>query len=84
MDRILQNLQIRGLSDDTLSLIVTDGNRGLEKAVDMVFPLVGRQRCWAHKMRNVASSIMEEIKNYEHNREGIQGSKTKDKDNELF
>ena len=35
-------------------LMITDGNKGLENAVDMVFPLTPRQRCWAHKMRNVA------------------------------
>jgi transposase-like protein len=53
----LQNLQTRGLTDDTLSLIVTDGSKALENAVDNVFPLVLRQRCWAHKMRNVAKYL---------------------------
>lgn len=53
----LQALQVRGLSDETLSLIVTDGSKALENAVDTVFPLVLRQRCWAHKMRNVANYI---------------------------
>jgi len=53
----LQNLQTRGLTDDTLSLIVTDGSKALENAVDNVFPLVLRQRCWAHKMRNVANYL---------------------------
>lgn len=53
----LQDLQIRGLSSDTLSLIVTDGNRGLDNAVDNVYPLVRRQRCWVHKMRNLRNYI---------------------------
>jgi len=53
----LQDLQIRGLTFDTLSLIVTDGKQGLENAVDNVLPLVRRQRCWAHKMRNVATYL---------------------------
>ncbi len=59
----LQNLQIRGLTDDTLSLIVTDGSKALENAVDTVFPLVLRQRCWAHKMRNVANYLKKKDRN---------------------
>ncbi|MDW7971991.1 MAG: transposase [Thermodesulfovibrio sp.] len=53
----LQDLYMRGLTEETLSLIVTDGNKGLEKAVELVYPLVPRQRCWAHKMRNVSNYL---------------------------
>jgi putative transposase len=53
----LQGLNIRGLSGEALGLIVTDGNRGLENAVDLVYPFVRRQRCWAHKLRNVANYL---------------------------
>lgn len=60
----LQNLQIRGLSDETLSLIVTDGSKALEKAVETVYPLVLRQRCWAHKMRNVANYIKKKTEKF--------------------
>lgn len=53
----LQDLQNRGLKGEVLSLVVTDGNPGLENAVDFVYPLVKRQRCWAHKLRNVANYL---------------------------
>ncbi len=58
----LQNLQIRELTDETLSLIVTDGSKALQKAVDNVYPIVLRQRCWAHKMRNVANYLKKKDK----------------------
>lgn len=41
---------------ENLKLIVTDGAPGLIKAVDLVYPHVPRQRCWAHKLRNVADN----------------------------
>jgi len=53
----LNNLSRRGLTGDALGLIATDGNRGLENAVDTVYPQVKRQRCWAHKLRNVADKL---------------------------
>lgn len=53
----LNNLHERGLRGDVLSLIVTDGNKGLHRAVDMVYLHVKRQRCWAHKLRNVANRL---------------------------
>jgi len=37
--------------------VVTDGNPGLENAVDLVWSFVKRQRCWAHKLRNVAKYL---------------------------
>jgi len=53
----LNNLYNRGLRGDALGLIITDGNRGLENAVDYVYPQVKRQRCWAHKLRNVSNYL---------------------------
>ncbi len=53
----LNNLYNRGLMGETLGLIVTDGHAGLENAVDTVYPYVKRQRCWAHKLRNVANYL---------------------------
>lgn len=53
----LNNLYNRGLNGETLGLIVTDGHAGLENAVDTVYPYVKRQRCWAHKLRNVANYL---------------------------
>lgn len=53
----LNNLYNRGLTGQTLGLIITDGHAGLENAVDTVYPYVKRQRCWAHKLRNVANYL---------------------------
>lgn len=53
----LNNLYNRGLTGDVLGLVATDGNRGLENAVDTVYPHVKRQRCWAHKLRNVSDKL---------------------------
>jgi transposase-like protein len=53
----LNNLYRRGLTGDALGLVATDGNRGLENAVDTIYPHVKRQRCWAHKLRNVSDKL---------------------------
>ncbi len=53
----LNNLYRRGLTGDALGLVATDGNRGLENAVDTVYPQAKRQRCWAHKLRNVSDKL---------------------------
>jgi transposase-like protein len=55
--RFLNDLYRRGLTGEALGLVVTDGNPGLENAVDLVWPFVKRQRCWAHKLRNVANYL---------------------------
>ena len=53
----LNNLYNRGLTGESLGLVITDGNAGLENAVDFVYPQVKRQRCWAHKLRNVSNYL---------------------------
>ncbi|MCQ9206123.1 MAG: transposase [Omnitrophica bacterium] len=53
----LSRLYIRGLTGEVLGLIITDGKKGLENAVDNIYPQVKRQRCWAHKLRNVANNL---------------------------
>jgi putative transposase len=53
--KALNNIYNRGLIGENLKLIVTDGNQGLINALEMVYPDVRRQRCWAHKLRNVAN-----------------------------
>ena len=53
----LNTLYHRGLIGDSLGLVATDGNAGLENAVDTVYPHVKRQRCWAHKLRNVSDKL---------------------------
>lgn len=56
-ESFLTELHRRGLEGTHLSLIVTDGAPGLIEAVEMVYPRILRQRCWAHKLRNVAAKL---------------------------
>jgi transposase-like protein len=53
----LQDLYQRGLLGAALRLVVTDGHPGLRAALDLVYPFVRRQRCWVHKLRNVAAKL---------------------------
>ena len=55
--RFLSDLHRRGLTGEALGLVVMDGNPGLENAVDLVWAFAKRQRCWAHKLRNVANYL---------------------------
>jgi len=57
----LNNLYERGLEGKSLRLIATDGCPGLHQALDTVYPDVPKQRCWAHKMRNVADKLPKRI-----------------------
>ncbi|MFC1491968.1 transposase, partial [Nitrospinota bacterium] len=50
----------RGLADPVLA--VTDGASGLIRAVEEVLPDSLRQRCLAHKMRNIAAKLPEDIR----------------------
>jgi len=52
-EAFLRELYERGLTADAVHLIVTDGGAGLHAALDLVWPRIPRQRCWAHKVRNV-------------------------------
>jgi putative transposase len=56
-EAFLRNLYERGLEGEKTFLIITDGCPGLHRALDTVYPYVRRQRCWAHKLRNVASKL---------------------------
>jgi len=51
----LQDLVARGLRDPLL--VVMDGAPGLVKAVKRVWPRAYRQRCLAHKMRNIVAKL---------------------------
>ena len=53
----LNRLYGRGLTGEALGLVITDGSQGLENAVDLVYAGIKRQRCWAHKLRNVADVL---------------------------
>lgn len=55
----LRELKARNLVDPVL--IVTDGAPGLIRAAEEVFPRSLRQRCLAHKIRNLQSKVPEEV-----------------------
>jgi putative transposase len=54
---LLNDLYRRGLQGKHLRLVITDGCPGLHAALDMIYPHIKRQRCWVHKLRNVANYI---------------------------
>ena len=56
-ERFLTNLYRRGLRGSTLRLITTDGGGGVIAGVEEAYPHVARQRCWFHKMQNVAAKL---------------------------
>lgn len=53
----LVSIKNRGLEGKHLELVVVDGNKGLWNAIDLVWLDAPRQRCWAHKLRNVANRV---------------------------
>ncbi|HEY4816337.1 MAG TPA: IS256 family transposase [Candidatus Acidoferrum sp.] len=56
-EQFLQDLYLRGLEGKALQLIVSDGGKGLQAALPFIFPHVPVQRCWAHKLRNIADKV---------------------------
>ncbi len=54
----LRDLKERGMRDPIL--VASDGAPGLIKAIEEVFPHSLRQRCLAHRMRNLKAKIPEE------------------------
>jgi transposase-like protein len=56
----LEDLKRRGLREPVL--VVTDGAPGLIRAVEECFPASRRQRCLAHRMRNLMAKLPDEIR----------------------
>jgi putative transposase len=56
-EALLRGLYQRGLKGESCRLIATDGCPGLHQALEIVYPYIPKQRCWAHKLRNVANYI---------------------------
>lgn len=56
-EAFLRDLYDRGLQGRAMQLVTTDGCAGLHQALDTVYSYVPRQRCWAHKLRNVAARL---------------------------
>ncbi len=57
----LNVLYERGIKGEKLELIITDGQKGLIAAIEMVYPEAKRQRCWVHKLRNVAGKLPKKL-----------------------
>jgi len=53
----LRDLYGRGLEGKRCELITTDGGNGLRNALEVVYPRILRQHCWAHKTRNVLDKV---------------------------
>ena len=56
-EAFLTDLYRRGLEGRMCRLITTDGCPGLHRALETVYPRISRQRCWVHKMRNIANKL---------------------------
>jgi putative transposase len=56
-EAFLNDLYRRGLLGRSCQLIVTDGGTGLHAALQIVYPKIPIQRCWAHKTRNVLDKV---------------------------
>ena len=54
----LEKVKKKGLNTDKLELIVSDGRKGIEKAIKEVFPEnVKHQRCIFHKLKNIGDNL---------------------------
>lgn len=53
----LRDLYERGLEGRVCEMITTDGGKGLLQALEVVYPRIARQHCWAHKSRNVLDKV---------------------------
>lgn len=51
-ESFLNDLYKRGLKGSVCQLIASDGGTGLHAALEVVYPKILIQRCWAHKSRN--------------------------------
>ena len=55
---LLRDLKARGMNDPLL--VISDGAPGLIRAIEEVFPKSLRQRCLAHRMRNLEGKVPDE------------------------
>jgi putative transposase len=54
-----EDMKRRGLKDPLL--VISDGAPGIIKAIEICFPRAARQRCLAHRMRNLAAKVPEDV-----------------------
>ena len=53
-----EDMKRRGLNDPLL--VTSDGAAGIIKAIEICFPRAARQRCLAHRLRNLAAKVPED------------------------
>jgi transposase-like protein len=53
----LRDLYERGLEGKSCEMTTTDGGKGLLHALEVVYPRIARQHCWAHKTRNILDKV---------------------------
>jgi len=58
----LIDLKTRGLAGKNLELVTTDGGPGCIAALKTIYPYKKRQRCIAHKLRNMSSKLKMSVK----------------------
>lgn len=56
-ESFLNDLYHRGLIGSCCELITTDGGSGLHGALEIIYPKIPYQRCWAHKTKNVMDKV---------------------------
>lgn len=56
--RFCNSLYQRGLEGKLVRLTIIDGCPGLDQALNLVYPRLPRQRCWVHKLRNMAEKFL--------------------------
>jgi putative transposase len=56
-ERFLNSLYRRGLQGRGVKIVGTDGGTGLIAALQVVYPSLPLQRCWAHKVRNITDKV---------------------------
>jgi transposase-like protein len=54
-----EDVKRRGLNDPLL--VTSDGAPGIIKAIEICFPRAARQRCLAHRMRNLAAKVPDDV-----------------------
>lgn len=57
----LNRLYHRVLEGNLLEAVSIDGNKGLYNAIRFIYPETKIQRCWVHKLRNVANKCPRKI-----------------------
>ena len=62
-ESFLNDLYKQGMQGSKTELIITDGGKGLHAALDVIYPRIAKQRCWAHKARNVLDKVKKKDQN---------------------